>query len=180
MYTTKVCLLCKMLRSFSMLHSLYISQFCIYYPHGLCSIIEACSITFQQFCVQMMDDSCCYALVIISQKLRYVIKQHLLPKAPSIVRKLFSLHFQILFCSFLHIIFILPFCVWNFLAVVYFVHLTYPIRTLAANTNAVYGTSYFTFLSREIQTFIFQTYLTMLIKTLIYFCYCNSSDYVYL
>ena len=76
--------------------------------------------------------------------------------------------------------FYLPFCAWNFLAVVYFAHLTYAIRTLTANTNVVYGTSSFTFLSREIQTFIFQTYLTMLIKTLICFCYCNGSDYVYL
>ena len=77
--------------------------------------------------------------------LHYAIKQYLLPMGPRIVRKLFFLHFQILFCSFFHILFLFPFCAWNFLTVVYFAHLTYPVRILAANTNAVYETSSFTF-----------------------------------
>ena len=48
-------------------------------------------------------------------------------------------------CPFLHILFIFHFCAWNFFAVNTFAFLTYPIRTLATNTNAVYGTSTFTF-----------------------------------
>ena len=158
-----------------MLHSLHISQFCIYRLHEFCSLLQACSITFLKFCVQMMDDSCCYFQVIILQKLHYAIKQYFLPMDPRIVRKLFfrcSDNFLFFLSHTFSLLFLrLKLSCCSLLRSPDISHKNFSSQYKRSLWN-----KFFYFLSKDIWAFIFQTYFSMLIKTLIYFCYGNSRN----
>ena len=153
-----------------MLHSLHISWFCIYRLHGFCSLLQACSITFLQFCVQIMDDSCFYFQVIILQKLHYAIKQYFLPMGPRIVRKLFF-RCSDNFLFFLPNTFSLPFLRLKLSCCSLLRSPDISHKNFSSQYKRSLWNKLFYFLSKDIQNFIFQTYFSMMIKTLIYLCY---------